>query len=425
MCEYKDEKRVGLRSTGVSARPVNAFSRVRGSLLLLFFVKGAATASWASRIPAIQSSLGLSNQHLGFALVGLAVGLILSLLSAGGVVQRWGSRKIATICGAATACLLPVIGVSPNAASLFAALLVWGALHGTMDVAINSQAVAEERRRGRPLMSSFHAAFSCGYFDGAGIGSLMIARLVGPFAHCGIVAPAFLLVSSLSARLLGEDDAAAAHDDKRPVFQVPHRSVLPFGIAAFAAVFVESVVNDWSGLYLRDIVEAPAAFHPLGVVAFAVSMVVSRLVGDRMTSLLSARTVVRVGGVMTALGLTIAILAPSIASCVVGFSAAGFGVGTIVPLAFSSASFRAKQSSSSAIAGVATIAYSGFLFAPPIVGTVSEALSLRVSFALVAVVAIGLVGLASRFQATKRSEASASLLDSTGATCCALPDTAS
>src|SRR5260221_1441278 len=62
---------------------------------------------------------------------------------------------------ALTYCLaLPLLALVPDPAIWALALFVFGAGHGALDVAMNAQAIAIEKRYHRPVMSSFHALFS-------------------------------------------------------------------------------------------------------------------------------------------------------------------------------------------------------------------------------------------------------------------------
>ena len=49
--------------------------------------------------------------------------------------------------------------------------------------AANAQGLELERLYGRPILSSFHAAFSAGGLAGAGVGALVAGAGIGPRAH--------------------------------------------------------------------------------------------------------------------------------------------------------------------------------------------------------------------------------------------------
>ncbi|MBX6342774.1 MAG: MFS transporter, partial [Thermomicrobiaceae bacterium] len=141
--------------------------------MAVFFVNGVAGASWFTRIPAVQQRLALSPGALGVVLLGLTIGSLLSMTLAGGLVARFGSRPVTTAGTFAYCAALPLPALAPSAPLLLLALIAFGVGNGTMDVSMNAQAVAVERRYGRPIMSSFHGLFSVGGIVGAAAGGLI------------------------------------------------------------------------------------------------------------------------------------------------------------------------------------------------------------------------------------------------------------
>src|SRR5690349_16387796 len=77
-----------------------ASSTIRSRLALriavgaMFFMAGLIFASWASRIPAIQQSLHLSDAALGGVLFAIPTGLMCSLPFTGWAITKVGSRKL-------------------------------------------------------------------------------------------------------------------------------------------------------------------------------------------------------------------------------------------------------------------------------------------------------------------------------------------
>lgn len=71
-----------------------------------------------------------------------------------------------------------------------------------------------------------------------------------------------------------------------------------------------------------------------------------------------------------------------------GFTLVGLGYCTLFPLVFSAAGNTPGVSPGIALASVATLGYMGFLAGPPLIGLVAHATSLRVSFMLVAALAL-------------------------------------
>src|SRR5262249_48642470 len=141
-------------------------------------------------------------------------------------------------------------GSATGLAGLVAALIAFGAVHGTLNVAMNVNAVEVQRAWQRPIVTSFHAVYSIGGFLGAA------AR--GLFASAGLgAAPAFLSVAGLVA--CGAVLAARwvqpfpPDPSARPG---PGRTPLPgvafLGVLVFCCLVGEGAAADWSTVYLRD-----------------------------------------------------------------------------------------------------------------------------------------------------------------------------
>src|SRR5215216_5088290 len=71
-----------------------------------FLLTGAASASWASRVPAIKDGLALSDGQFAIALLGLEAGAVLGLQFGGLVVPRTGSRRALTASLVVFSCAL-------------------------------------------------------------------------------------------------------------------------------------------------------------------------------------------------------------------------------------------------------------------------------------------------------------------------------
>jgi MFS family permease len=107
-----------------------ALRRARGAVLAVFFINGFALGGWFVRIPAVQDRLGVGEGLLGVALLGAAVGALLSMTVTGALISRLGSRRVV----GATALLLPIslipLALAPNVVALALALLLVGAANG-------------------------------------------------------------------------------------------------------------------------------------------------------------------------------------------------------------------------------------------------------------------------------------------------------
>jgi len=82
--------------------------------------------------------------------------------------------------GLGLAIVLPLLSEAASPILLGAALFVFGASLGSLDVAMNLHAVDVERTSEKPLMSGFHALFSIGAFLGSGFMTALLSRRVSP-----------------------------------------------------------------------------------------------------------------------------------------------------------------------------------------------------------------------------------------------------
>ena len=362
----------------------------RLAVLTAFFTNGVLNATWVSRIPAIQNKLGLSEGGLGLVLLGMSAGVLAALSLAGGLIAHFGSPRI-TLLGALAMCLfLPLLALSPNPFLLGVLLFIFGAAMSTMDVAMNEQAVLVERKAGRPLMSSFHAAFSVGGLVGALLGAGMASNpALTPLFHFCIVSLAFAaLMLWAFPRLIPIEPGSK---QEKAVFRLPERALWALGMIAFCGAIAEGSMSDWSAVYLTRVLHSDASFAALGYAAFSLTMALGRGLGDALTSAIKPVRVVRFGGLAAALGFLAAVLTDEPLVVLAGFALVGVGLANIIPLTFSAAGNKKGVAPGAGIAGVASIGYAGFLAGPPLIGLIAEASSLRVSLFLIMLLAGSLV----------------------------------
>jgi len=359
------------------------FPPERRAVLAMFFINGAIFANWVSRIPTMQDKFELSDGALGFVLVGISIGVISALAFAGGLIARYGSRRVTASAAIGLCLALPLLAIAPHPVALWAALLLLGGVMSTMDVSMNAQGVEVERIYARPMMSSFHAAFSIGGFTGAAIGAGMVYIESSPLTHFTFVAVIFAGLALAAGRsLLATAPQGGQHGS---VFQLPRRPLWPLGAIAFCAAIGEGSMAEWSGVYLESVVGVEATIAALGFAVFSLTMTIGRLAGDRVTSRYSPVMLVRTGGLIAAAGLLLAIIVPETATALIGFAAVGLGLSVVIPLAFSAAGSFPNIPPGSGIAGVATIGYAGFLAGPPVIGLLSDAVSLPTALVLVVI----------------------------------------
>ncbi|NMH92210.1 MFS transporter [Pseudonocardia bannensis] len=311
----------------------------RLAVAVTFAVNGALFGSWAPRIPEIKANLALSDGVLGLALLAPAVGSLVTMPLAGTIAARWGSGPSTRVAAVLFFMAALPIAVAGDAVTLWAALFVFGAMMGGLDVLMNAQGVTVEQAYGRSVLSSFHAVFSLGALTGTVIGSVAVGlgvSLLVQFAVLGAVSLAVVL--PLSRSFLA-DPPAPPEAGPVPLFALPRGPLIPLAVAAFAVLLAEGSTADWSAVLLRDSLGAGPAAAGAAFAAFSATMTLGRLIGDRVLTRLGRRRAIRwfagSGATGLAAGLAVAaVLGPgpgAVGAAVAGFSLLGVGLSVTFP----------------------------------------------------------------------------------------------
>ena len=343
---------------------------------LAFFGAGFCMAAWAPLIPFVKAQLGASDAQLGLLLLCLGVGSLIAMPVTGVISARRGARGMILLGGAGLVLLLPVLMLSQSALALGAALFLFGASLGTIDVAMNVHGAEVERRAARPMMSGFHAMWSVGGIAGAGtmtgllsVGlSPQLAALVG-----AVVAAAALIVAA--PRLL-----RARADDSAPAFAWPRGIVLLIAGLTAIVFLVEGAILDWGALLSVGRNLLPTEQAGIGFMLFSVAMAIGRLLGDRLVAQIGPFATLFAGGLVVVAGLSVMLLAPHAALALAGFFMVGLGAANLVPVLFSAVGRQTIMPPALAIAAVTTTGYGGILLGPALIGFASQATSLPIAF---------------------------------------------
>ncbi|QEL01481.1 MFS transporter [Olivibacter sp. LS-1] len=380
--------------------PATAYNRnrVRLAVSLFYFCQGLAFASWASRIPDIKTKLHLSDGQLGSLLFALPLGQLATMALSGTLVTKFGSKKVLTVAAALYVVALTNLGLASQGWHLGVSLFIFGIIGNMCNIAVNTQGVAAENLFDKPIMSSFHGAWSIAGFTGALVGLLMINLHIAPYLHFWIIA-GLVWISILINNKFLVAGVGPASTTKKKLFSKPEGALLQLGVIGFCSMATEGAMFDWSGVYFKDIVKAPQALVPLGYASFMVMMASGRFIGDRLIARLGRKRVLQVSGVLISSGMFLAVLFPYIITAVIAFMLVGLGVATVVPTVYSVAGRNAKVSPGIALAMVSSVSYLGFLMGPPLIGYIAELASLRYSYAVIGVFGLVITLLVAKIRA--------------------------
>jgi predicted MFS family arabinose efflux permease len=419
---------------------------------VVFAVNGFLLAAWVARLPATRDRLGASVAEVGLVLLAPGFGSLLAMPFSGRLCRRFGSRAVVAATTVAASAALVLLAMVPNLVTLAVTLFAWGSFYGSWDVAMNIHGSVVEQRAAREWMPRYHACWSVGGIAGAGLGALAAHAGVGLLWHFAAVAALSVTLVFVALRSFVEDRAGAqqpgspvlgaparegnpAGEEAVPAVHSPHpqpnsnsspspspspdprprpdRSrlltprLLLVGVVTLCATTLEGAAADWLALFLTDEREATASLAAAGYAVFAVAMAGGRFSGTAVAERLGRDGAVRVGGLVSLVGVLLTVTGPGLASAYLGAVLWALGVCLVFPAAVS-AGGEVPDRPQDAIAAVTTIGYGGFLIGPPLIGLLAEQVGLGRALLVLLVLATGIVVLAPAVRSRRPRAAAAS-----------------
>ncbi|MEU8709230.1 MFS transporter [Streptomyces sp. NPDC048565] len=367
-------------------------ARLRAALTVFFALDGFLFAGWVVRIPAIKHQTGASASTLGLALLGVSAGAVITMMLTGRLCRRYGSHGVTVACGVLLSLSIALPAQMGSALTLGLVLLLFGAAYGGLNVAMNSAAVDLIAALRRPVMPSFHAAFSFGGMAGAGLGGL-VAGSLSPAAHLFALTGLGLVVTAATAPALLRAGPPASPAQERPADapQQPRgmgtharRIVILFGVIALCTAYGEGALAEWGALHLSQDLGAAPGLAAAGYSVFALTMAIGRLTGTALLERFGQTRTLVAGGATAAAGMLLGALGPAVWLTLLGFAVAGLGLANIFPVAVGRAGALAGAGG---VAAASTLGYGGMLLGPPVIGFLADWISLPVALTTVTLLA--------------------------------------
>ncbi|MFB7968404.1 MFS transporter [Streptomyces rubiginosohelvolus] len=396
----------------IETRPLPAARHARAAVAVLFFTNGALFANLLPRYPQIKEDLAIGNGTYGLAVAAFPAGAITAGLAAGVLVRRMGSARVAVLGTLLTGAGILAAGLAPSVALFATALFLAGAMDALTDVAQNAHGLRVQRLYGRSILNSFHAIWSIGAVTGGlmAAGAMSLGLSLG--VHLAVAAVVLVAAAGAALRfcLPGPDNEPAEAGPEQHGTEGAHGTsrvglvLAALVLIATAGTLVEDAGNSWAALYLSDALHASAALAAWGFIALVGAQFIGRIIGDRLVDRFGQRAVARSGGLITAVGMGLALAVPTLPGTVLGFALAGFGVATLVPAAMHEADALPGLKPGSGLTIVSWLMRLGFLLSPPIVGQVADAAGLRTGLLVIPAAGVLVVLLAGVLRARPRRD---------------------
>ena len=358
-----------------------------------FFVYSFCMGSMFPRLPDIQRAMDVGEGQLGLALIGSAVGTLISLTFAGRFIEAIGYRRVLLTAIPLLSVFYALAMWAQGPLMFFLALVPVGLTIGCIEVIINIEADRVEHAIGKRIMSRAHAFWSLGFFAAGMVGSFIAQSGLSPQLHLMLMIPVILLaVLVILGRFEPAPHRTGSSTDETPHFARPTTTIMMLVAVCISAMLMEGAGIDWSAIYMRNVFDAAPFWAGIAVATVAGSQAFARFFADalvdRYSPVLVARTLLGVLGI----GVLLVFCVPFIWNgapvfdllgamlAYLGFALIGIGSSALFPLAMSAAAQQTDRPAAINVAALAQFSFTAFLLGPPLLGYVAEHFGIQWTF---------------------------------------------
>lgn len=349
-------------------------------IMLIFLLEPLVFGNWLSRIPEVQSGLGLSPAELALALLGMPIANLLILPFAGRICHVVGARNLLIATFAGMLMILTLPGLAFNIPSLFLILASCGALLALAELAMNVEAARIEEEAGRLIMSTCHGCWSVGIGVGSFVGATL-ATFGLSVTEALVLSVAVILPIAVWAGLqLPAEPVKEARTEEAQMpsfFAIPPKALLLVCIFSIGFAVTEGAMGDWSGIFLRDETGTPTSMLGYGYAVFAALLSAGRFMGDALRQRLGMVMLGRLSVSIALGGALLLSVATNFWVGAVAFGMIGLGISTAFPMAVTAVT-SIPGTAAGNVAILSAIYVLGFLAGPLVIGGLAEFLGIRV-----------------------------------------------
>lgn len=354
--------------------PDLSLSTENKSFFLVFLgyaVVGLFWGSWGALLPAIKVASSISSPaNFGLALSCISAGAIPAMVFYGWVVDRVGWLSL-TLCFALFGLIVLLISLAHSLKMLVVILLLLGVASGASDVALNTAIAFREAATGRRYFNKAQAAFP--------FAAILAAPIIGELRSLGLglnillslIAFVFFMMALLFScyrvnfyRIRSNHLKLSFSSIKRII-----RFLIFIGVMGAVIHLLASAVEQWSAIYIEHDLHSSAFMASLGHPVFMSMLFLGRISIHYFGQSIKEWKVLVMTALVAALGLFLVAFSLSPQLALLGFAIIGLGMSSGIPTILSLAGRAASLEIKGTATGiVTTIAYSGYLISPLLVG---------------------------------------------------------
>ncbi len=351
------------------------------------FSYGIVIALVGAILPELQRRLGFGLERAGLLQSVLFVGQVPTLLLVGPLIDRVGKKPVLVAGG--TLFALPLLGMaySPGYAALATMLFLLGLGGSCLDVGSSTLIPDSYPANPSPAMNVGNFFFSMGAVF---LPLLTLAtRRLGLGPSLVFLAAAMALLAAWAALETFPPAAQAGgfdwHEARRVVL---HPTVLQLAAVLFLYVSLEVATAAWARTYLEQTFAATARTSTLVLTLFWGAQAAGRLVASRLVRKVRGPSLVLLASCGAVLGALLIAFAPSATIAAAGIAFCGLTYGPIFPTSVATASTHFPALFGTVFGLLTAAGLTGAMILPTAVGYVAKATSLRTGIGLLVVAAV-------------------------------------
>jgi MFS family permease len=346
-------------------------------------------------IPFLRQELNLSYTVAGFHASAMALGMIVSGLSADRAAARWGRGRVFWIGGAGMAMGTILLTLASTAIFTVLGAGLMGALGGMLIVTLQSGLSDRHGERRATAFTESNVVASIGAlaapallggFEATTLGWRMALILVVLMWGVAFVQFRRVLVPDSEDRLAADAERSSLSATRR----LPAQFWLLWGVI-FTAVAMEWCMGFWGATFMESSTGLTSTGASAAMSVFFGAVVVGRLVGSRLTRRYESTTLLLAALLIVGIGFPFFWLSSSIPLTLMGLFITGLGIANLFPLTLAAATNVASHRADTASARIYLAAGLAIFLAPQILGTLADQVGIQWAYGVVMILLVAAI----------------------------------
>ena len=263
-------------------------------------------------------------------------------------------------------------------------LVSWGVSIGIQAPNIFTQVAIIEEKSNKILNPIFKSSFSIGFIIGGSISSVCIGMNIQPTITTFIIG-CLVFISSITMYFYGLKRKHDIKNDK-PKFVIPSYKIITFASINMFIFASMGIIIQWSPLWLLNDLYAPLYMVGSIVILFNIGEILSNFSASKLITLLNEKIVGPYFAMIGSLILFLSVLSQNIYIIYISVFLFGFLISNVMPIIYRQSVKQSPHPIPITISHVSSIAFTGVIFGPAIVGFSAETYGLTFNMYMLGVI---------------------------------------